>query len=105
MSDLQSSATATGVPDFTAVHNNTQLADALGALLQALARAREAGSVSQGAESAARLYLSQAVREANMPAPCKMALLDHLDSARESLEGTDFTRVLEQASETVRTTF
>jgi hypothetical protein len=94
---------------FGAVRNNLELANALQALIQELSRACQSGDIDEADEEAAQSYLAQAVREANMPVPCKVALQDHLDSARECLAGSaaaaGIITLLTQASETVQARF
>jgi hypothetical protein len=71
--------------DFDRVRTNVDLADALGKLKEDLARARDAGQIDADACDDAELSLSQAIREAHMPAPSKPTLIDHLDDARDRM--------------------
>jgi hypothetical protein len=95
--------------DFSAVRNNLDMADALGLLKQGLSQARETNAIDKETEAAAQSYLSQAIREVNMPVPSKTTVLDHLDSAKECLSSRaavgSIVDALTQASETVQRMF
>lgn len=95
--------------NFSTMHNNTALADALGKLKQALAQASMSNALDAQTSATAQSYLQQAIREVNMPVPSKPTLLDHLDSARECLaesaSAAAIAEALTQASATVERLF
>ena len=95
--------------NFSAVHSNLEMSDALAKLRQELSQARMSHEIDTKSEAEAQSYLAQAIREVNMPVPSKVTLLDHLDSAKACLSGQGavitIVEALTQASATVQRLF
>jgi hypothetical protein len=64
--------------DFTSATNNLEVSDGLAALKDQLLRS--------GVDPSVISYVTQAIRECNMPEPSKATILDHLESATEVVE-------------------
>lgn len=94
---------------FRTVRSNTEMADALAVLREALTHARVSHGLDASVEAEAQSYLMQAVREVNMPVPSKEVIIEHLSSAQACLSGQtavdDVTEALTQAVATVEHLF
>jgi len=103
------SQAAGGGLDFSAVHNNLDLYDALQALNGELARASQSGSLAPDLEARASSFVTQALAEVRMPVPNRTTVLEHLDDAKsclaESPSAEAFVQALSQAAERVEALF
>ncbi len=80
---------AAGTINVNLVQNNTEMGDALEAMKAEIKRAEASGLISLDTAAQAGLSLTQAAREARMPAPSKPTLIDHLEDAQTALSGID----------------